>query len=247
LNARILTYHGAQRAIVNSQRLTVNSHLHSFHPSIRGIRDSPTEGTMQTTLSTTAEAPLLTYVIASSDMRYIEVNRRNVHLRHDPDSGLLIRGEIPETLPSCDAGLAFMLLEYAMSCQDCKDPLRTAAALDRFGQDLARALLEKLQPPALESSAIDRLIATLGIVLSSMPAEFTVHLAPREIGFSLAACPLREAAGQTALRPQVPMAHRALIALCDALLLALAPEWTRAQPAERETQAPLYEILLQRI
>jgi hypothetical protein len=201
---------------------------------------------MQATLSTTAEAPLLTYVIASSDMRYIEVNRRNVHLRHDPELGLVIRGEIPETLPSCDAGLAFMLLEYAMSCQDCKDHQRTAAAVDRFGTDLARALLEKLPLPAPGSAAVDRLIAAFGIILSSLPAEFAAHVAPDEIGFTLAACPLQAAAGHSALRPQVPMAHRALVALFDALL-AGAPGWGRAKPAERETEMPLKEILWQRL
>jgi hypothetical protein len=198
---------------------------------------------MQTAAPSRQETPLLSYVIASSDMRYIEVNRRNVHLHHDLELGLVIRGEIPGTLPSCDAGLAFMLLEYAMSCQDCKDPLMTAAAVDRFGECLGRALIEKMQPDVLETSPTDRLIRTFEILLRSMGSRYTRHLTPDEIYFTLAGCPLHAAAGQTALKLQVAMAHRAFVALCDAILAALAPDWARVKPAERETQDPLLEML----
>ena len=35
---------------------------------------------------------LLHYVIASSDMRYIEINQRDVYLQSDPQLGLVVRG-----------------------------------------------------------------------------------------------------------------------------------------------------------
>jgi hypothetical protein len=198
---------------------------------------------MQTAAPSTQESQLLSYVIASSDMRYIEVNRRNVYLHHDLELGLVIRGEIPGTLPSCDAGLAFMLLEYAMSCQDCKDRPMTAAAVDRFGERLGQALIDKTQPYIVETTPTDRLIRTFEILLRSMGSRYTLHLAPDEIYFTLADCPLHAAAGQTALNLQVAMAHRAFVALCDVALATLAPDWVRLKPAERETEKPLLEML----
>jgi hypothetical protein len=227
---------------------TTNSQLSTTN-SIRLIRDflppvsRQGEDKMQTAVSTTQETQLLSYVIASSDMRYIEVNRRNVHLRHDLELGLVIRGEIPDSLPSCDAGLAFMLLEYAMSCQDCKDRLMTAVAVDRFGECLGRALVDHIKSEVLETSPTDRLIGAFEIVLRSMGSRYTVQRAPGEISFTLAGCPLHAAAGQTALNLQVAMGHRAFVALCDAILAALAPDWTRVKPAERDTEEPLLEML----
>ena len=70
--------------------------------------------------------PLLSYVIASSNMRYIEINERDIYLRDDPQLGPVLRGEIPECGADCHANLSQMLLEQAMSCDDCRDQAATA-------------------------------------------------------------------------------------------------------------------------
>ena len=59
----------------------------------------------------TQDAHLLSYVIASADMRYVEVNRREVYLRQDPELGLIVRGEMEGCGPACYVDLNQVLLE----------------------------------------------------------------------------------------------------------------------------------------
>jgi len=40
------------------------------------------------------DAPVFSYVLASADMRYIEIGEREIYLRHDPEAGLVFRGAI---------------------------------------------------------------------------------------------------------------------------------------------------------
>jgi hypothetical protein len=61
------------------------------------------------------ETLLLRYPIASGDMKFIEVNQRDIYLRNDPASGIVLRGEIPDCGPGCYADLGQVILEYVMT------------------------------------------------------------------------------------------------------------------------------------
>ena len=75
---------------------------------------------MLTDTHVTQGEPLLSYKIASSNMRYIEINEREIYLRQDPQLGIVLLGEVPFCGPDCNANLSQMLLEYTMSTQiDC--------------------------------------------------------------------------------------------------------------------------------
>jgi hypothetical protein len=191
---------------------------------------------MQIVDSAIHERPLLSYVIASSDMRYIEINSRDIYLYDDPRLGLVLRGRIPDCSPSCDADLGFMLLEYAMSCENCQDRATTAVTVRRFGDHLGHTFADHLRHETPAMGGDDRLKRAFNIVLASMNAPYTVTMTAVELHYQLAHCPLHQAAGRSALNFEVGMAYRAFVALGNALVSALAPAWTLLKPAETETE-----------
>lgn len=189
------------------------------------------------------EAHLLSYIIASSDMRYIQINEREVYLRHDPDLGLVIRGEVPGTGPDLNANLSYMLLEFSMSCEDCRDRIMTAESAERFGEHLGQVFIAKLYQEAPEVFTADQLAGAFEIILNSMGVAFKKELTDKQLRYDLARSPLHEAAGKTGLVLQVAMAQRAFVAMCKSILRVMALDWTLAQPTEPESEAPLLQIL----
>ena len=189
------------------------------------------------------EAHLLSYIIASSDMRYIQINERDVYLRHDPDLGLVIRGEVPGCGPSCDSNLSYMLLEYSMSCEDCRDHVKTAESVDRFGEHLGRVFIDGLYQEAPKVFKADQLADAFEIILNSMGVQFKKELTDEHLRYDLAHSPLHETAGKTGLVLQVAMAHRAFVALCKNILYVLALDWMLVQPSEPEFEDQLLEVL----
>ena len=187
---------------------------------------------------------LLRYVIASSDMRYIEINQRDVYLRNDPQLGLVVQGEVPECGPDCDANLSQMLLEYTMSCVDCRDQAATASYMDHFGDNLGEQLIARLYDGAPDVAGPNRVAETMDIVLNSMGVSFQKELTADHLRYDLAFCPIHEAATSSGLGRWIAEAHRAFMALCNHIVYTLAPGWTLLQPAEVETEALLDIILI---
>lgn len=190
------------------------------------------------------EERLLRYVIASSDMRYIEINQRDVYLLNDPQLGLVVQGEVPECGPECDANLSQMLLEYTMSCVDCRDQAATAGYVDHFGRNLGEQLIDRLYDGVPDAAGLDRVSEVMDIVFNSMGVAFQKELAADRLQYDLAHCPIHEAARNSGLNRWVAEAHRAFVALCNHVLHTLAPEWALVQPAEVETEEPLDVILI---
>jgi hypothetical protein len=190
------------------------------------------------------EAHLLSYIIASSDMRYIQINEREVYLRHDPDLGLVIQGEVPGTGADLNANLSYMLLEFSMSCEDCQDRVMTAESAERFGEHLGQVFIDRLYQETPEVYTADQLARAFDIILNSMGVGFTKELTDEYLRYALAHSPLHEAAGKTGLVLQVAMAQRAFVAMCKSILHVMAMDWRLAQPIEPESEAPLLQVLL---
>ena len=103
------------------------------------------------------EAPLLAYVIASADMRYIEINEREIYIRQDPVVGIVVRGEISGCGAGCYADLSQIFLEYAMSCEGCSDQTEGEKSVTRFGARLGAILAARLSEDYIGLSTIDQL------------------------------------------------------------------------------------------
>ena len=199
---------------------------------------------MLTDAHVTQGQPLFSYVIASGNMRYIGINEREIYLRHDPQLGLIMQGEIPQCGPDCYADLSQMLLEYTMSCVDCRDHAMTAKYIDQFGDRLGGELIANLYDAMPETPELDRVSEVMDIILNSMGVEFQLEQTADHLRYELAHCPIHEAARNSRLNLWVPTAHRALVALCNCVVRTLAPGWALVQPSEPETDVPLDTILI---
>lgn len=201
---------------------------------------------MPTDAHVTQGKPLLSYVIASSNMRYIEINEREIYLRDDPQQGLVLRGEIPQCGPNCHANLSQILLEQAMSCEDYRDQAMTARHVNHFGDRLGEQMMAKLYDDVPVSSDIGRLTEMMNIILNSMGVPFEYDLTADHIQYDLAYCPIHETATSSGMSLWVATAHRAFVALCSHVVATLAPQWVLTQPSEPETDDPLDKILITR-
>ena len=199
---------------------------------------------MLTDTHVTQREPLLSYKIASSNMRYIEINEREVYLRHDPQLGPILQGEVPLCGPDCNANLGQMLLEYTMSCEDCRDQAMTAKLVDQFGDRLGEQLMARLYGSIQVAPDIDHVSETMDIILNSMGVAFQKDRKADHLRYDLAHCPIHEAARNSGLNLWVATAHRAFVALCNYIVHVLAPEWTLVQPSVPETDVPLDNILI---
>lgn len=176
------------------------------------------------------DARLLAYTVASADMRYIEVNEREVYLRHDPTP--VVRGEMPGCDSSCDADLSLVLLEYVISCEGCKGEPIEAEAADRFGAQLGAKLVHHLYPAPQDTPVVTRLSGAFNCILNSMYVSFsTEHTPEKRVWYTLAHNPLEATAQETGFSRGVNMAHRAFVACCASIVQTIAPDWALVQPS----------------
>lgn len=187
---------------------------------------------------------LLSYVIASSNMRYIENNSREIYLRDDPQRGFVIQGEIPECGPDCHANLSQLLLEFTMSCEDCQDQVMTSKRVDQFGLRLGERLIANIYGDLPVSSAFDRLHEMMDILLKSMDASYEKKLTADQLRYDVAYCPIRAEAKKSGLNLWVAAAHQAFVALCSYVVRTVAPDWVLLQPSDSERDVPLDTILI---
>jgi hypothetical protein len=188
---------------------------------------------------------LFSYVVASGDMRFIEIGERDLYLRRDPKLGPVIRGEVPECGPECYANLSQVFLEYVMGCEDCREAGRTAIAADNFGRRLGRELIALRYQGSGAKSGVDALADANAIVLNSLGAPVESERSHDTLYYRLAFCPFHATAKKAALNLWTALAHRTFVALLETLL-ELAPGWTLRMPVERESDAPLSEVIFTR-
>jgi hypothetical protein len=196
---------------------------------------------------TTEGEELLSYVVASGDMRFIGIAERSLFLRHDPELGQVIRGEVLECGPECNVNLSHILLEYVMSHEDRSEVKVAAEAADHFGQQLGQELIDLYDQEPADKPGIQALADSVTIVLNSMDVPMEFVQSGNLLRYTLAYCPLHATADKAGLNLWVALAHRSLIALIETLVHGLAPGWTLQSPAERESDMPLREILFARL
>ncbi|UCG24895.1 MAG: hypothetical protein JSW55_02555 [Chloroflexota bacterium] len=189
----------------------------------------------------TQDAHLLSFVIASADMRYVEVNERHVYMRQDPELGLIVRGEMPGCGSACYVDLNQILLEHALSCEGCKDHVIAEETAEHFGRRLAKALIDHFD---LEASPADQLATVYECLLRSMAVPFEVQRETRALRYELAYSPLHQAAEGRALNLGLPMARWTFVTLCESIAETLAPEWELLHPVYRAAIRPIQTIEL---
>jgi hypothetical protein len=185
---------------------------------------------------------LLSYVVASGDMRHIPINERELYLRDIPDRGLLVQGEIPGCGPDCNINLSQVLFEYAVSCEDCKDHIASAEMELRFGQHLGQVLATEVKLKLAELTARSQLEKLMAIVLSSMDAPYSAEGDGNYLRYELHDCPIQRAANEPGYSLRLPAVHLGFAALCEAIVNGLAPSWQLVKPLVEESELPLGEV-----
>jgi hypothetical protein len=192
---------------------------------------------MTATHTDTQDSRLLSYVIASGDMRHIPVNERELYLRTMPDNRLFIRGEIPGCGVNCIINLSQILFEYAVSCEDCKDHITSAESEARFGRHLGRVFTAELNLHLQEMPVADRLVEAMAIILRSIDVRFSTDRATESIRFDLVECPIHKAADEPGYSLRLPIVHLGFAALCESVLEEIAPGWKMVNPIVKESDA----------
>ena len=192
------------------------------------------------------DAPLLAYVIASADMRYIEINEREIYIRHDPVVGLIVRGEISGCGAGCYADLSQVFLEYAMSCEGCRDQSEGEKSVTRFGARLGALLAAKLSEDYVGLSTIDQLTRAFAFILNSMAVPFTEERTERSLRYTLAHCPLCDSGKKTGLNREMALARLGFAVLCESMMRSFAPDWSLLKPSLPQPEPTLLEIVMTR-
>jgi hypothetical protein len=190
------------------------------------------------------DAPVFSFALASADMRYIEIGEREIYLRNDPEAGLVFRGEIFGCGPGCIVDLSEILLEYAMSCEGCREQSVASEEVARFGEHLAEVLVEKTYHDIAELPTPEKLSSAFKCILNSMSVTYIEESKKDHLEYSLDCCPLSECAKSTGLSRSVEMAHLSFTSLCKSLIKALAPDWLLMQPSEGDTNIPIHKIVI---
>jgi hypothetical protein len=197
-------------------------------------------------MQTPTDSPLYTYVIASGDMRYIEINQRHLYLRRDPNLGLILRGELPGCGAGCYADLSQVMLEYAMTCEGCKSPQEAAEYVANFGKRLGEILAQQLSTELTATTAEERLPAAIELLLKSMLVPFTYQRSPQRLAYTLEYCPLCETGSTSGMGRELVMARHGFAALCINLVALLAPEWQVVTPTGQTAEQELLAIVVER-
>jgi len=201
---------------------------------------------MSAVSQTSTDSPLYSYVIASGDMRYIEINQRNLFLRRDPNLGLILRGELPGCGAGCYADLSQVLLEYAMTCEGCKSPQEAGEYVAGFGRRLGELIAQRLEPELSALPAQDRLLTTLEFLLKSMVVPYTSEVSSQRLSFTLEYCPLCETGSTSGMTRELVMARHGFAALCASLVTALAPGWNLVSPTQQDAEQELLAVVVER-
>jgi hypothetical protein len=192
-----------------------------------------------------SDTPLYTYVIASGDMRYIEINQRNLFLRQDTNLGWILRGELPGCGAGCYADLSQVLLEYAMTCEGCKSPEEACEYVAGFARRLGELLTQRFSEEYASLPAEERLPTAIEILLKSLVVPFTRQYDPQRLAYSLEYCPLCETGSSSGMQRELIMARYGFAALCASLVSGVAPAWKVVTPTLQDAEQALLSIVLE--
>ena len=184
---------------------------------------------------------LYSFTVASADMFYSEVNRRELYIRDDPEDGFQVWGEIPGGGGVTAADLSEVLLEYAMTCAALGDLPQAYRQMDKFGRELGERLAVCVMRCTPDQPEEHRAACALECVLESLNAGFTIQQSGDLLSYTLDHCPLCDHAERTGLS-QVELAHHGLGALCHSLIRSLDPELEVGLPASPEA-TPIFSLM----
>jgi len=169
-------------------------------------------------------SPILTYQIASGQTYYAAVNERTVYLQGDPEAGFNLYGQTPGESEAFSVNLAEVLLEFAMAWNVPGDESEARRQMHVFGRHLGEALADQRARARPVNGVLGRAADALEDIFHSLGASFAYYQTESEVRYQLDLHPLQVAAEVTGMGREVGLAHHALNAICQSVVVALDPE-----------------------
>ena len=189
---------------------------------------------------------LLSYTLASSEMRYIEICNRDIYLSYDSESKPILQAEIPDCGSESAVDLNQILLEFSLSCEGCKDQDSIEESVKNFAEHLGIILVTKLFEDNSNLSVINKISLSIECLLNSMLVAYTSVSGSDKLHYQVSKNPIQETANRIGFTREIVMAHLAFITLCGSIIRTITPDWMVIKPTEADIDNPLQVIEISR-
>lgn len=165
---------------------------------------------------------LRSYVLASADMYYVEMGRRNVFLSCNEQGDFRILGKWVDGNPSATTDLFEIFLEYALYCCSWADKEETLFYMHDFGERLGTSLAKQIKNNILLSPSRKSASQILKYILETVDAHPSVEKIDTGVQVVITDYPLEKAAKRSGLR-NVELAHYGINSMCECLIHCINP------------------------
>ena len=167
---------------------------------------------------------LLSYVLASADMYYAEMERRDIFLSCDKQGKFCIWGKTADGEPSTRIDLFQIFLEYALYCCSWASVEDILCNMQGFGERLGRSLAKQLENDiqlSLSYKSACQVLKNIFETVDTHPSVETVDAGARVI---VTDYPLEKAAKRSGLW-NVELARAGINSMCQSLIRCLNPSF----------------------
>jgi hypothetical protein len=165
---------------------------------------------------------LLSYVLASADMYYAEMEQRDIFLSCNEQGNFCIWGKTVDGEPSTKIDLFQIFLEYALYCCAWASAEETLCNMRGFGERLGRSLAKQLENNILLSLSHKSASQILKNVFETVDAHPSVENVDAGVRVIVTDYPLEKAAKRSGLW-NVELAHSGINSMCQSLIRCINP------------------------
>ena len=165
---------------------------------------------------------LLSYVIASADMYYAEMEQRDVFLSCDEQGNFCIGGKMADGEPSTTIDLFEIFLEYALYCCSWAGGEEALYNMQDFGERFGRSLAKQLENNVLLFKSRNSASYILRYIFETVDSHPAVENVDAGVRVIITDYPLEEAAKRSGLW-NIELAHYGINSMCQSLIRCLNP------------------------
>lgn len=166
---------------------------------------------------------LLSYVIASADMYYTEMEVRDVFLSSSEQGGFRIWGKMAHGDASTAIDLFQIFLEYALHCCSLAGIEEPLLNMQDFGERLGRSLAKQLKSNTLPCISDNPAVRILKYIFETIDAHPSVENTDAGVRVAIPAYSLEKAAQCSGLC-HIELAHCGINSMCASLIHGINPD-----------------------
>jgi hypothetical protein len=165
---------------------------------------------------------LLSYVLASADMYYTEMERHEIFLSCNEQGKFCIWGKMADGEPSTKIDLFEIFLEYALYCGSWADADETLYNMQDFGERFGRSLAKQLENNTLLRRSRHSAGYILRYIFETVDSHPAVENMDAGVRIIITDYPLEKAAKRSGLG-NTELAHSGINSMCQSLIRCLNP------------------------